>query len=419
MKESIKTDVAVVGGGTAGSIAAISAADAGASTVLIEKNGILGGTMTSSFVSFPGLFFAWGKQIISGYGWRANKRAEQLGGAKIPKITYKPEGHWEEQISLNRFVYARVLDEFCLDAGVEIRLHTILADAAEADGGIRLITAGKEGLKRIHAKIVIDATADANLTSLLGYPCAQSETLQPATLVNRISGYDLAEVDKDFIAAATKEALCCGRLPAELHEESIYSYLTQHSINFHNACPDAASSEGKTALELSARKKLMGLYEFMRGLPKLENLRVDIAAVECGVRETKRIIGEKVITAGEYLAGILYGDAVCYAFYPIDLHVMEGIEQEFLADGVVPSIPYKALIPKGAARLLAAGRCVSSDAAANSALRVQAPCMAMGQAAGCAAALAARHGLPVGDVPYGELCALLKKQGAIVPKNAL
>jgi hypothetical protein len=105
------------------------------------------------------------------------------------------------------------------------------------------------------------------------------------------------------------------------------------------------------------------------------------------VRETVRIVGEYTVTAEEYVRAEKYEDAICNAFYPVDLHVEHGIEQVFLADGLVPSVPYRALIPKGSKRLLVAGRCISSDTYANSALRVQAPCMAMGQAAGVAAAM--------------------------------
>ena len=111
MKE-IQTDVLVLGGGTAGCFAAVAAAKNGAETLIIEKNGILGGTMTAGRVNFPGLFFAWGKQIISGPCWEAVLRCERRGGAKIPPIAYCPRNHWEEQILLdsrkNREILNRV-----------------------------------------------------------------------------------------------------------------------------------------------------------------------------------------------------------------------------------------------------------------------------------------------------------------------
>lgn len=110
-------DVVVVGGGTAGVFAAISAARTGAKTILIEKNSMLGGTITAAAVNFPGLFFAWGNQIIDGPCWEAIERTIELGGARMPKISYQPGNHWEEQILLNRFVYTYVLNEMCRESG--------------------------------------------------------------------------------------------------------------------------------------------------------------------------------------------------------------------------------------------------------------------------------------------------------------
>ena len=120
------------------------------------------------------------------------------------------------------------------------------------------------------------------------------------------------------------------------------------------------------------------------------------------------------VTAEDYVAGRKYDDSVCYAFYPIDLHTDHAIKQVFLSEGVVPCIPYSALIPKNSRFILAAGRCVGSDTDANSALRVQAPCMAMGQAAGAAAAIMAENGSD-NRIDVNLLKESLKKLGAIVP----
>ena len=168
---------------------------------------------------------------------------------------------------------------------------------------------------------------------------------------------------------------------------------------------------------MDAHYDILRVVNFYKDIKGLENLHVSFVAEETGVRETNRILGESIITAEDYINGKLYSDSVCYAFYPIDLHVMNGIEQEFHKENVVSKIPYTALIPKGSKRLLVAGRCMSSDTMANSGLRVEAPCMATGQAAGCAAAIAAARGINVMDVEYTELCLKLEAIGAIVPKE--
>ena len=133
------------------------------------------------------------------------------------------------------------------------------------------------------------------------------------------------------------------------------------------------------------------------------------------MRETYRIVGEVQVTHQDYNGGRVFKDAVGYSFYPIDLHDAKGVRPQPLKRGMVPTIPLRALAPKGSRNLLVAGRSVSSDRLANSALRVQASCMAMGQAAGAAAALAARHQATPLDVPLEELRGLLRQHGAIVP----
>lgn len=416
--DKLRTDVVVVGGGTAGCFAAIAAAKAGAKTILVEKNGILGGTITSSAVNFPGLFFAWGKQIIAGPCWESILRAQSIGAAVIPEISRRPQAHWHEQILLNIFSYTQILDELCLESGVELRLHTMAAAVEEKDEHILLTTAQKEGLVQIEAAVLIDATGDANVIRMAGYDCEKSDTLQPATLINNIGGYQVETIDREKIEKAVLEAYTNERLnPQDFQGKNLYDLLLEGRISMHIECVDAETSAGRTRLEVEARATLMRIVSFLREIPGLENLHVISAASECGVRETCRIIGEKTVTSEDYLAGKVYDDAVCYAFYPIDLHQPLGIKQIFLEEGVVPTIPYGALIPRGAKRLLAAGRCIASDSDANSAIRVQAPCMAVGQAAGTAAAIAARENASVGSVPYHELKAALQNIGAIIPER--
>ena len=113
-------DVLVVGGGTAGHVAAIQAGRAGAKTMIIERNGQLGGTTTTGGVSFPGLFDAWGKQVIAGIGWELVKEAVELDGGTLPNFAKVPQRHWHNQVFTNQFLYALLAEEKCAKAGVEI-----------------------------------------------------------------------------------------------------------------------------------------------------------------------------------------------------------------------------------------------------------------------------------------------------------
>lgn len=418
ISSTMKTDVAVVGGGTAGCFAAIAAAKSGAKVLLVEKAGMLGGTMTTAGVAFPGLFHAWGKQIIDGPCWESLLRAAALDGAKIPEICYQPKHHWQEQVPVNAFVYAAILDEMCAETDVRVMLHTMLCDAAENEQGITLLLAGKEGAVCVEAKQVIDATGDANLVQILGYPMLHSEEVQPGTLINDIAGYDPAAIDRGTFLQFLQQQVEAGSLhPRDYQGYYLWDQLQARRLSMHLQAPDAHTSAGRTALEQRARKELLRIIRVLRNFPGLEGLYVASVASECGVRETVRINGEVCMTAADYVAARHYEDAVCYAFYPIDRHMDAGIHQIFLAPEKVPTVPFRALLPKNSKRVLAAGRCISTDRDTQSAIRVCAPCMAMGQAAGVAAALAVKHSASLTDVEYTELCAGLRKIGAIVPEK--
>lgn len=409
-------DVAVVGGGTAGVFAAVAAAKSGAKTILVEKNSRLGGTMTSASVNFPGLFFAWGKQIIDGPCWEAVKAAIALGGAQMPKISFKPEKHWYEQIRVNKLIYTYVLHKMCKENGINLITNAMLAYAAEEKSNVNLLAACKEGTCLIKAKKAVDATGDANLAVILGYPCIKSRVQQPATLQNHLSGYNICEVNINDIRKALSH-LSEFNSSESITEDRIIHYLTIGKLDIHTQSNNADTSAGKGELEYNALCDLVNWYKFLRSIKGLENLTIDFIAEETGVRETNRIKGEYEITAEDYLSGILYDDSVCYSFYPIDLHVENGIEQSFLKENVVPKIPYRALIPHKSKNIICAGRMISSDRYANSALRVQASCMAMGQAAGCAAAIASLTDTCISDINYKQLCCALEKIGAIVPNE--
>ena len=415
--KNVSYDVAVVGGGTAGVFAAVSAAAAGARTVLIEKNGVLGGTSTVGGINYPGLFFAWGKQIIAGHCWNAIKRMESLGFCRIPEIAYERREHWLEQIRYNTFAYCAVLDELCAEHGVEVCFHSMLTAAEEQEDGVTLLITQKDGVKQVEARIVIDATGDANLVQMLGYPCMESAQLQPSTLSVSLGGYDPNAVDVEALTAELASGLEAGVLPAWTVPATVARGVFKKELRFHVPTPKGSdTSDQKSLLEISARRDAFSIICFLRTCRGLSSLCASEFSNECGVRETKRVLGEYVITAEDYISGKHFDDAVCYAFYPIDLHIPPyDVKQQYFSPEHCATVPYRALIPKGASRILVAGRILSSDTDANSALRVQAPCMAMGQAAGCAAAIAARQGVCVSDVEYQALCRELTRQGAIVP----
>lgn len=416
-------DVVVVGGGTAGVMAAVQAGRAGARTLLLEKNGVLGGTITVAGVSYPGLFHAWGKQVIAGIGWELVNRCVAECGLPLPDFTEKDAPHWRQQIRLNAAVYAALCDEAVLDAGVVPLLHAMPAAVEKNERGWKFAFVSKSGLRTIECGILVDCTGDADVVALAGGKRIVPAEVQPGTLVCRAAGYDLAQLDMKMLNQRFREAAARGELLATdacwNAQAPDLQWVRQFGGNSgHIRGTGAHDGEGRTRMEIEARRALLRLTRFLRRQPGLEKLRVEWLSGECGVRETATIEGESAVTLSDYVSGKVWEDAVCFSFYPIDLHLYSknGLDYRKLPEGVVPTIPRSALIPRGFDSLLAAGRCVASDRLANSALRVQATCMATGQAAGAIAALAAKNRTPVGAVPLDQLRRLLREHGALVPE---
>jgi hypothetical protein len=416
----IETDVLVVGGGTAGAVAAIQAARAGARTAVLERGPWLGGTMTSGGVAYPGLFHAWGRQVIAGIGWELVRRTVDLGGGTLPDVS-EPYGtrHWLHQVPLHGPTYAAVAEEACLDAGVRLLYYLYPTQVSRATAGWTVDAVGKGVRLRIGCRQLIDCTGDADVVAMAGYATVRGEERQPGTLRFRLGGYAVDALDVDLVERRYRAALAAGDLqPGDVAHVAgpFMAFLRSGGTNAqHILGADSSTSLTQTATNIAGRRSLLRLLRFVRSLPGCEDARVVTMAPETGVRETDRIVGEVTVTVDDYVSGRRYPDAVCYAFYPVDVHTADGVRPEQLRPGVVPTVPLRALIPEKSRDLLAAGRCVSSDRLANSALRVQAPCMAMGQAAGAAAALAAMMGRTPGAVPFADLAALMRQHGAVVP----
>lgn len=418
-------DVIVIGGGTAGVIAAVQAGRAGVRALLVEKTGILGGTMTNGGVNFPGLFHAWGKQVIAGIGWELVTRAVAEADGTLPDFSDYDRPHPNLQVRVNPFIYSALCDQAATDAGVEIMFHTMIArisrQSGRPDWQVTLCT--KNGLTELAAAVVVDCTGDANAASVAGLPVNVPDTTQPATLSCRASGYDMASLDMEKINEAFAKEVKAGRMTCtdagwNTTSPNVGQWLRSGGNNAsHVHHINAGDSEGKTRLELEARAGLIRLYRFLRTQPGLENLVIDCVSPECGVRETATIQGKSIVTVDDYQSGRKWDDSICYAFYPIDLHRSDGdgLHKVPLTEGIVPTVPRGALLPDGSTNFLVAGRCISSDRLANSALRVQATCMATGQAAGAIAALSAQRGIDPELLPIEDIHRLLHEHAAIVP----
>lgn len=415
----IKTDVLVVGGGTSGTVAAIQAARSGAKVVILEASTQLGGTMTVGGVSFPGLFYAWEKRIISGVGWELVCEAVELDGGRMPDFTV-PCGanHPAHQILLNAPLYAALCEEKCLKEGVTLRYGEFPIEVSPKGRGWKVQAVGRGTEVSIECKVLIDATGDASAAALAGCERIREEATQPGSLIFTLTGYDYDSLDFDVLQAAMDKAKADGVLQHTDCYASVKSLLrAQPGLAMsHVVGADRSNSVSATAADIAGRESLLRLLRFLRTLPGLEKLRISSMQAQTAVRETYRIVGRSCVTGKDYVDGVVYPDAVCYSYYPIDLHTAEGVEPRHLERGVVATVPFGAMLPANAENILVIGRAICSDRLANSALRVQATCMAGAQAAGTAAAIAVRNNCLVGKVDISALRAELSSSGAIVPE---
>ena len=374
-----EVDILVVGSGSAGTTAAIQAGRAGAKTLLMERNSQLGGTTTTGGVAYPGLFDAWGKQVISGIGWELVKESVELDGGKFPDFSKVPRVHHHNQIHINQFLYSILAEEKCQEAGVEIAYYEFPTALTQTENGWQVDCMGFGTKRRVICKQIVDCTGGAEVVGLLGLERLRGEERQPGSYLFKIGD---------------------PHNPASSQLKRLY---------VHGA--DSTNSRTVTLANLTGRKSI--LSRVRKGKERLMHLQP-----ETGFRESYRIIGETVVTVQDYTSGRHFEDAVSYAFYPVDLHTRTGVKPKPLKRGIVPTVPISSLIPKDSKNIIVAGRCISSDRLANSALRVQAACMGMGQAAGATAALAVRNKTTPSSVPLEKIHGLLRDHNAIVPEKS-
>lgn len=404
-------DVLVVGGGTAGICAAIQSARTGAHTVIIEQSSQLGGTITNCGVCAPFNFFYKSKQIIAGIGWELISATKKLGNPALkdsPLIDFK--------------VFSLLAEEACLLAGVEIHYHETLLDLQFRDGKWHAESIGSMLKRRILAKEIIDCSGEAVAVRLAGGPCVMEIVNQPGTLEFNFDGFSIDNIDGDMLESEFRKALA----DKLLHKED-FCYVDQPFINYlknggggnfqHLIGAAGDNAEAQSSSDIEGRQRLLAMLRFLRSVPGLEMVFLRTMNIRTGIREGWKIIGETSVSEADYMSGKIYPDSIAWTYYPIDIHNENGIEMRYPQEGIIPSIPFSSMVPRGMKFILAAGRLISSDRAAFSALRVQAACMATGQAAGLAAALAVSENIPSCELDIADIKLALRRAGAIVPPD--
>ncbi len=425
-----QADVVVCGGGPAGLAAALAAARAGASVVLVESYGFAGGMASAGLVRTLAGMGLNGTRIVGGFAWQMVQRLIPLSGVYVDPTF--------DSIALDSEAVKHVADQMLAAAGIRLLLHTMATDVVVADGMVSaVLVENKSGRGAVVGKVFIDATGDGDICAragcgfMLGRPL--DGNMLPMTLVFRLGGVDGGKLDalwrgqmskgyhQDHIRQKMQAAYESGTLPL-FGGPWIRTYgegVTRRDQLFVNATRlggNAADADDLTAAEIKGRHDAWEFMAFLRTqIPELADCYLAETAAHMGIRETRHFQGDYELGAEDVLAGNRPYDTIALGGHPIDIHSPDGDSKQRLVWLEKPyGIPYRCLLPKGVSNLLMAGRMVSATHEAHATLRVMGTAMAMGEAAGFAAALAAAGDAQVRGIAVGQLQAHIRDNGGIL-----
>lgn len=415
-------DVVVAGGGTAGHIAALQAARAGVKTAVIEAGTMLGGTTTAGGVNMPNHFFSKNGPVVQGIGWELYTRSKEIEGLPIPDYRKRRPVETPGYYSyINVPIYAAVAEAEAVKAGVILHYHEFVADI-KAVGSRWEITSLGRGIQRItRAREIIDCTGDSDVLRILGLPVLHSKVRQPGSYQYKIENIEHEQIWPKEVQTLYEEAMQNGVLqkgdfayPNMLPFKNFLDHGGHNGTHIYDA--DTSDAAGQTRANLEGRARMLRMFKFVtRSIPGCERAVLKTMYPHALARETYRAVGEYIVTKQDFMQATDFADKVCNAFNYIDLHSREnGCDVYFHeSDDLLPTVPFRALIPKGSSRITVAGRIVSAERVAFAGIRAQCTCMAMGQAMGAAAALAVKKGLVSRDIPAADIVALTVEHGAV------
>jgi hypothetical protein len=423
-------DVVVLGGGPAGMAAAVAAARAGRSTLLIERYGFLGGMGTAAGVTnFCGLHAnVHGdiRQVVHGVASDLLARIERLGGLNAPHNLF---GKTVAQ-AYDTAAYKIAADDLLLSAGVQVLFHA-LAAGVMMDGPRRvhaLLVETKSGRMAVLGRAFIDGSGDGDLAAWAGAPWekgdGQGNMLYPSTMF-RLNGIDPARAGNawEAIPKLMLQAEAEGRYrfprktPIVRPQKSGIEWrvnLTQLANAQGNAM-DGVDARELSEAEMLGRRQIASVAGFLKEVPGFENSYIVDIAPQVGIRETRRVRGHYQLTESDVLECASFDDTIGVNGWPLELHLKGDVE--FRWPKIPESrgfnhLPYRMTVPLGLDNLWIAGRCASMTHEAQSAARVTGACFVMGQAAGTAADLALRAGATAQAIDVAALQSRLSAEGA-------
>lgn len=437
----MEVDVLVVGGGPSGLIAAQAAAEDGLNVTLIDSRSFVGGNMT---IGLPILGFLGqkGNQIIKGIPQKFIDRLKEKDAAS----EHRPCPLHMSLTLVEPEAVKNVGLEMLRESGVNVLLYVFCAGVIMEGNEIKgVIIESKSGREVVLAKTVIDCTGDADVAYRAGVVCEQGNDeggAQPPTLMFCMGGVDTEKLrmsiaeeprtyltdfipaeyfgqNNQFIVVGMRSLMQKARdegydLPVErtilitgLREGEVWVNMSR--ING----VDGTNPESLSFGEIEGRRQIEEIQKYLIAyVPGFKDAHFTKMAPFLGIRETRRIVGKYVMTAQDILSCGRFDDAIAVASYPLDIHHPQGGGCTLEWCGDCYDIPYRSLIPEKVENLIVAGRCISTTHEAMSAIRVMAPCMAMGEAAGRAAKIAVRKGIKPSQINVEELRGELLEKGA-------
>lgn len=446
--KQLEFDVVVIGGGPAGTVAAIASARTGAKTILIEQNGYLGGALTACGTGPQMTFHAGEVQVVRGIAQELTQEMINRGFSTghIPDAV----GFCSSTTAFDPEGMKLVWEDVAQKAGVTLMYHTIFTGVTVENGKIttaQLYTKG--GFYQLKAKVFIDASADADVATSAGVTSVfgreEDNLAQPMTMNFHVYGVDREKVcdyvleNLDDMAKYTPRNLrqlghydisgAFSRIQAakdagEFHidRDTVLCFETntkgEYVVNMTRVAKHSAIDPfDLTAAEIEGRKQVQETLKFLQKyIPGFENCHLAFSGPNIGIRESRKVDGVYKLTAEDLTDNIMFEDAIAMGGYPIDVHSPDGgnTVHKFLKPGSWYSIPYRSLITPSVANLIVAGRCLSATHVACSAVRVTPVLMGIAQAAGTAAAQSAVNGVDANKLDVTALRAQLKADGVFL-----
>ena len=439
-------DVVVAGGGTAGVLAAVAAARNGARTLLLERGGFLGGHIASQLLEHSaGWFDAGGQRVVAGMPHELVDRLVLAGAS--PGHVRDDTGYTLSRVPMNHEMFKSVVTQMVVEAGADFLPFSPVVGVAREGRVLRaVIVENKSGRTAYACRAAVDATGDADLAARAGsgFLSAPGAETQPVSLLFKLGGIDhaalLDHVERhpgDFklgVAPAAlrgedhvnlwgfgpqlKQAWDDKAVSLQRHELHYSGWVRtgEAVINVTRCAADATQAGDMARAEAVLRRQVLEFTTFFqRYVPGAAGCFLAASASCVGVRESRRIAGRVVLADADVRQGRRFADAVLRGGFPIDSHDAKGASMaaaEHVDAGY--DIPLGALLPAAVDGLLVAGRCISAERRALASARITGTCMAMGQAAGTAAALAAATGCAPHALDIGLLQQRLRAQGAVL-----